>query len=39
MVVKKRGLGRGLDALLPKKEEAAPPKNGLEEIPIEFIQP
>ena len=39
MVTKKRGLGRGLDALLPKKEEVAPPKTGLEEIPIEFIQP
>ena len=39
MVTKKRGLGRGLDALLPKKAELAPPKTGLEEIPIEFIQP
>ena len=39
MVTKKRGLGRGLDALIPKKEEVASPKNGLEEIPIEFIQP
>ena len=39
MVTKKRGLGRGLDALLPKKEEVAPPKTGLEEIPIEYIQP
>ena len=33
MVTKKRGLGRGLEALLPKKEELAPPKTGLEEIP------
>lgn len=39
MVAKKRGLGRGLEALLPKKEKAAPLKTGLEEIPIEFIQP
>ena len=39
MVTKKRGLGRGLDALLPKKAELAPSKTGLEEIPIEFIQP
>ena len=39
MVTKKRGLGRGLDALLPKKAKLAPPKTGLEEIPIEFIQP
>ena len=38
MVAKKRGLGRGLDALLPKREKAAPLKTGLEEIPIEFIQ-
>ena len=39
MAAKKRGLGRGLDAMLPKKEEVAPPKTGLDEIPIEFIQP
>jgi ParB family chromosome partitioning protein len=39
MVAKKRGLGRGLDALLPKKEKVAPHQIGLEEIPIEFIQP
>ena len=39
MVAKKRGLGRGLEALLPKKEKVAPLKTGLEEIPIEFIQP
>jgi len=38
MVAKKRGLGRGLNALIPKKE-AAPPKTGLEDIPIEFIRP
>lgn len=38
MVAKKRGLGRGLDALLPKREKAAPLKTGLEEVPIEFIQ-
>ena len=39
MAAKKRGLGRGLNAMLPKKDEVAPPKTGLEEIPIEFIQP
>jgi ParB family chromosome partitioning protein len=39
MVAKKRGLGRGLDALLPKREKEARPKSGLEEVPIEFIQP
>ncbi len=39
MVAKKRGLGRGLDALLPRREKADPPKTGLEEVPIEFIQP
>ncbi|MFP6795320.1 MAG: ParB/RepB/Spo0J family partition protein, partial [Pseudomonadales bacterium] len=39
MVAKKRGLGRGLDALLPKKEKVAQHQIGLEEIPIEFIQP
>lgn len=39
MVAKKRGLGRGLDTLLPKKETVAPQQVGLEEVPIEFIQP
>ncbi|MDA9679959.1 ParB/RepB/Spo0J family partition protein [Gammaproteobacteria bacterium] len=39
MVTKKRGLGRGLDALLPKKVEVELPKTGLEEISIECIQP
>lgn len=39
MVAKKRGLGRGLDTLLPKKEKLAPQQIGLEEVPIEFIQP
>ena len=39
MVAKKRGLGRGLDTLLPMMEKAAPHQIGLEEIPIEFIQP
>ena len=39
MAAKKRGLGRGLNAMLPKKEEVVPPKTGLDEIPIEFIQP
>ncbi len=39
MVAKKRGLGRGLDALLPKREKEDSSKTGLEEVPIEFIQP
>lgn len=39
MVAKKRGLGRGLDTLLPKKQTVAPQQIGLEEVPIEFIQP
>ncbi len=38
MVAKKRGLGRGLDALLPP-EEAALPDKGLLEIPLEWIKP
>ncbi|MCS5571960.1 MAG: ParB/RepB/Spo0J family partition protein, partial [Pseudomonadales bacterium] len=37
MAVKKRGLGRGLDALLPKNMTAAT-DSGLNEVPIEFIQ-
>ena len=39
MVVKKKGLGRGLNALLPKKESVGKTETGLREIPIEFIQP
>lgn len=39
MAAKKKRLGRGMNAMIPKKDEVAPPKNGLEEIPIEFIQP
>lgn len=39
MVVKKRGLGRGLDALLPREEKPKPDKSGLDEIPIEWIKP
>ena len=39
MVVKKKGLGRGLNALLPKKESVEKTETGLREIPIEFIQP
>ena len=39
MVAKKKRLGRGMNAMIPKKDEVAPPKTGLEEIPIEFIQP
>ena len=38
MVAKKRGLGRGLDALLPP-EETASATAGLLEIPIEWIKP
>ncbi len=41
MVAKKRGLGRGLDALLPRRE-AAPADDDvkrLAEIPLEFIRP
>ena len=37
MALKKRGLGRGLDALLPK-DKAVAIDSGLSEIPIEFIQ-
>ena len=37
MAVKKRGLGRGLDALLPKNMLAAT-DSALNEVPIEFIQ-
>ena len=36
MAVRKRGLGRGLDALLPKDKSANKPS--LSEVPIEFIQ-
>lgn len=45
MVAKKRGLGRGLEALLPKSssasktEKPAPAKDGLADIPIEWIRP
>ncbi len=39
MAAKKKRLGRGMNAMIPKKDEVAPPKAGLEEIPIEFIQP
>ena len=38
MAAKKRGLGRGLNAMLPKKEEVAPPKTGLDDIPVDLIQ-
>ena len=38
MAAKKKRLGRGMNAMIPKKDEVAPPKAGLEEIPIEFIQ-
>ena len=38
MVAKKRGLGRGLDALLPP-EQTASATTGLLEIPIEWIKP
>lgn len=39
MVAKKRGLGRGLDALLPKDTKPEPKRGGLNEVPVEFIQP
>ena len=41
MAVKKRGLGRGLDALLPKGKDPADESGGtgLGEIPVEWIQP
>ena len=39
MVAKKRGLGRGLDALLPKDNPVEKPEAGLNEVPIEFIRP
>ena len=41
MVAKKRRLGRGLDALLPKEARVPthPHRSGLEEIPLEFIRP
>ena len=41
MVAKKRRLGRGLDALLPKEVRASadPAESGLEEMPLEFIRP
>ena len=39
MVVKKRGLGRGLDALLPREETLKPAKTGIDEIPVEWIKP
>ena len=41
MAVKKRGLGKGLDALLGPVVKAAEPgeRNALEELPIEWIKP
>lgn len=39
MVAKKRGLGRGLEALLPKGKPPAETKSGLDEIPLEWIKP
>ncbi len=44
MVAKKRGLGRGLDALLPRdlkadKSAQKEAKGGLAEVPVEFIRP
>lgn len=38
MAVKKRGLGRGLDALLPKEKPVATDA-GMNEVPIDLIQP
>ena len=43
MAVKKRGLGRGLDALLPRdkagQEPGSAPGSNLDEIPLDLIQP
>jgi len=42
MAVKKRGLGRGLDALLGSEKKAEPDTSvrpGLDEVPVEWIQP
>ncbi|MFT4676804.1 MAG: ParB family chromosome partitioning protein [Patiriisocius sp.] len=45
MVAKKRGLGRGLDALLgadsrrPTEDSNQPAKSSLDEIPVEWIRP
>lgn len=44
MVAKKRGLGRGLEALLPKQrprdeELEGKPGKGIDEVPVEFIRP
>ncbi len=41
MVAKKRGLGRGLEALLPKgtKPETPMPSGGLDSLPVEWLRP
>lgn len=44
MVAKKRGLGRGLDALLPKSQTSSPANSSadtdlVKDVPIEWIQP
>jgi ParB family chromosome partitioning protein len=39
MAPKRRGLGKGLDALLGPKPNAIPPRQQLHEIPIEWIRP
>lgn len=39
MVAKKRGLGRGLEALLPKERTPEASATGLDEISVEFIRP
>jgi ParB family chromosome partitioning protein len=39
MVVKKRGLGRGLEALLPKDDKPKAASTGIDEIPVEWIRP
>lgn len=38
-MARKTGLGRGLDALIPASETAAEPGGGIEEIPVDRIQP
>ncbi len=36
---RKRGLGRGLDALIPSEPDQPPDKGGLLEVPLDAIQP
>ncbi|MDE0679106.1 MAG: ParB/RepB/Spo0J family partition protein [Gammaproteobacteria bacterium] len=39
MTTAKRGLGRGLEALLGPAREAAPASNALQELPLDLLQP